>query len=247
MYFAKSQCKAELTKHLTYSVDVCISVDGEVKECSCECTAGRNNQAHCKHVTTTLLGLLDASQGHPIKTWQTTTQQLQTFHQPAKRFCGEPMVAQEMTNKRCKSLEIHYTDVDSQNLCGDENYQAYFDNLIKSSCFNKTMSQKQLMMPANPYGTVNDHGYDKHNHEENLLCSMGLYQVTKSYIIKLEEDTMLQHTNKIWHDERSVRLTSSNFEKICSLQAEKQKVNAAQSMLYPKQFWSESTAHGKNL
>lgn len=91
-----------MTKNLRYNVDISILVDGEINECSCECVAGKNNQAHCKHVSATLLGLLDASQGKPVITWRTTTQELQTFHRPTKRFCGEPMTADAMCTKNLK-------------------------------------------------------------------------------------------------------------------------------------------------
>lgn len=92
---------------------------------------------------------------------------------------------------------------------------------------------------------ANDHRYDKFCPENNILNHLGLYKITKSCQDRLKEDTMSQHTNKIWHDERRMRLTSSQFQKICRVENDNQKRNVAQSILCHKKFWSKATTHGK--
>jgi len=47
----------EMTKSLTYTVDLFLDGYGIVCEAQCECTAGQGPSAHCKHVVTVIHGL----------------------------------------------------------------------------------------------------------------------------------------------------------------------------------------------
>ena len=40
MYYVKACCRAEMKKHMKYSVDLCLTMDAEVQDSSCECPVG---------------------------------------------------------------------------------------------------------------------------------------------------------------------------------------------------------------
>ena len=49
--FVKSQCRAQMKRAVTYTLDVSFSVsNGSVMEAQCECAAGRGPEGHCKHI-----------------------------------------------------------------------------------------------------------------------------------------------------------------------------------------------------
>lgn len=95
-----------MRKTITYEVNASLKFDGEIQGSSCECTAGHSENAHCKHVCVTLFAIRDVYAKKPAITKQTTTQQLQTFHQPAKRYTGSPMKAKTMALRKKKNKTL---------------------------------------------------------------------------------------------------------------------------------------------
>ena len=87
--FYVARCAAEMKKHVSYEVDVVIGERGAVLECQCECTVGKEPNAHCKHVRCLLFALTSMETSGDILTHTTCTQRLQTFHQ-CKPYKGSP-------------------------------------------------------------------------------------------------------------------------------------------------------------
>ena len=71
--------------------------------------AGRGPTAHCKHVCVVFEAISDFVKNKNIKTRQTCTDQLQTFHQ-IKKYTGSPIKIKEMQFKKCNILESKLKD-----------------------------------------------------------------------------------------------------------------------------------------
>ena len=77
---------------MAYKVDIKLDGHGIIQECQCQCTAGTGPNAHCKHVGLVYYAITKVSEG--IKTKETCTQQLQSFHQ-VKKYNGSPVKMQD--------------------------------------------------------------------------------------------------------------------------------------------------------
>ena len=53
LLYIKSECRAQMKKAVTYTIDIIFSKDGNISEAQCECAAGMGPEAHCKHVLLT--------------------------------------------------------------------------------------------------------------------------------------------------------------------------------------------------
>lgn len=62
----------------------------------------------------------------------------------------------------------------------------------------------------------------------------------------IEQQTREQSQNKIWHNERSLRITGSHVFNICKFTDRRDKVKYAEDILSPIQFKSEATEWGKS-
>ncbi|KAK2152592.1 hypothetical protein LSH36_323g00028 [Paralvinella palmiformis] len=80
--FILGRVSAEMIKNCIYKVDLKIDHMGVVQESHCECASGMGPEAHCKHVVLVMFALTKVKEG--IITMETSTQQLQTFHQAKK-------------------------------------------------------------------------------------------------------------------------------------------------------------------
>jgi hypothetical protein len=89
-YYFRSKCHAEMRKDITYLVDAVVDKDGVVLEGQCECGAGMGPEAHCKHVQTLIYAIIQLRDTNAVKTLQTCTDTLQTFHK-VKRPTGSPV------------------------------------------------------------------------------------------------------------------------------------------------------------
>lgn len=63
-------------------------------------------------------------------------------------------------------------------------------------------------------------------------------------ILMLERDTRGQSGNPLWKQERSLRLTASNFGTVCKLRKTTSRENVIKNMLYSKFMGSSATKHG---
>lgn len=49
-FLLKAECKAQMKKAISYTIDACLDVDGCVVECQCVCAVGMGPSSACKHV-----------------------------------------------------------------------------------------------------------------------------------------------------------------------------------------------------
>ena len=78
--FMKTQCRAKMRRTTTYNIDISIDKYGNVLKTQCECVAGMGPFAHCKHIRSSFLPLLDHSVGKSMNLELTCTETIQTFH-----------------------------------------------------------------------------------------------------------------------------------------------------------------------
>ncbi|KAJ8665851.1 hypothetical protein QAD02_007513 [Eretmocerus hayati] len=184
LYFVASKCEAQIMKHVTHDVNMSLAMDSEIRECSCECIAGKSTKAHCKHVCVTFYGVRGFAQKKPAVTKQSCTEKLQTFNHPSKRFAGSPMAAKDVVPKRQKNCKRSNPDEpeDDDDPDYDIWYKNYFDNLIINRGVGNNMSLKQLTKPANQHAVSFDHDYLKYMTKYNILRELGLVHITSEEI-----------------------------------------------------------------
>jgi len=95
--YIAGRISAELSKSAVYVVDINLDKYGGIVEAQCECAAGCGPEAHCKHVALILYALTNTC--HGIKTKETCTQVLQTFHH-VKHYNGSPVKMKKCQNER---------------------------------------------------------------------------------------------------------------------------------------------------
>ena len=103
------------------------------------------------------------------------------------------------------------------------------------------MSIKQLYEPANVYALELDHDYESKCLSEKFLDSV--YADSD----KLEEKTRDQNNSTLWKEERTVRLTASNFGRICKATDRTDKSVLAHSYTQISDIKSGSLAHGRKF
>ncbi len=101
----------------------------------------------------------------------------------------------------------------------------------------------QTILPANRY----DHDYLSHHPEELFLSSMNTGSVPgmEEQRKRFEKRTQGQSTNKTWFEERTFRLQSSNFGRICKTTDRTSFENLAKSFLTPRHVDTPATRHGR--
>ena len=130
MSYIKSSVWAEMKKHTSYNVDVCLDKHGIVQEAQCECGAGQGPSAHCKHVITVIFGLQKLCSNKILLTEQTCTQVLQTFHQ-AKPYTGAPMSTDDLHD-----LRKHHYIYDPRPPAASTTYQSLgISGILSKHCF----------------------------------------------------------------------------------------------------------------
>ena len=227
---------------MQYIVDISVTMDGEIQDCSCDCPVGHSKEAHCKHVLATLLAMTDFAQGKEIILEQTCTQVLQTFHKPGKKYTGSPVKAEKFRKKTFPAV-CDKASEDSKIW-----YKNYFRNLIVARGINCNMSMKQLVEPANTYGVEWDHSfYTKGpSNVDRILESLNLLNVSQESASKIELGTREQSDSKLWEFERSIRLTASMFHSCCHKYLDKVGAQSlVDKIMHPIPFTSKATEHGQ--
>lgn len=226
-FFISSSCCSENTKKVTYLIDIVISKEGMVGPCQCDCGAGMGPTAHCKHVQVVLFGLISFASSRSFVLKQTCTQQLQSFHK-CKTYKGSPLKAHQFTLRpegagRELKRKLDF-DPRPQKFRKVESYQSYFNNLcvgyqasqgVQSGY--KTMPILHSLAPANVRALANDHDYLEDTMEDWFLDKISVRNITKQEISNIEKKTRGQSKAKDWFHDREIRLTSSNFGRICKL------------------------------
>jgi len=240
--YISSRISAEMIKNCTYNVDISVDMHGVVLQAQCECSAGSGPNAHCKHVAVTLYALTQVKQG--IFTKETCTQQLQTFHQ-AKAYTGSPVKMQDLRIRGDGRL-VALPDFDPrppslQNMPG-------YQDLFRNTWINQqssSISVLQLFPPANLYAVNNDHDYLDKPPSHLFLDSMSITSINENERGQIEMQTRDQSKSKTWKFERTKRLHSSNFGRICTAGDKTNFPNLARSLTKTVDFRSNATDHGK--
>lgn len=243
-YF-KAQVKAEMKSNIVYRVDILVNMEHVIEEAQCECAAGMGPRAHCKHVVCVLYGLSEFVLTRTFKTVQTCTQQLQTFHQ-AKKHNGSPVKARDLPLHVGRDANF---DPRPPEMRGKVEYLSFFRNGLLNCPVFSSAPILQAFMPANPYAVNTDHDYMELLPSEKYLLDCGLVSLSEHQITVLEESTRQDSRAGLakWKLERSRRMCSSNFGRICRLTERTDRAALAKSLVSPRVFKSRATDHGKKF
>ena len=248
--FIHSQCKAEMRKAVTYAVDIVTHTDANILECQCECPAGMGPNANCKHVRAVLCSLCDFTSTKTVKTETTCTQWLQTFHK-SRPYFGSPVKAHGLHQQKGPSKTGLVFDPRPEGSLTGVAYQAFVRNLTINFAASTTQTNSGLNMPllqlygpANPYAIENDHDYGEMDNFGTFLLKNHVTCITAEAAADIEHKTRGQARNSQWHAERSLRLCSSNFGRICKA-SPSASVNLAKSLVCQYTFDSRSLRHGR--
>ena len=239
----KSVCRAEMKRSVTYNLDISFT-DGTVHEAQCECAAGMGPQAHCKHICALLYGMVEFTETGTIRVEETCTEKLQTFHK-AKKLKGSPMKAKDLNMPGADQVSSAGYDprpVQCRNL---EGYPSYFRSICMNFRGISTMPIFQIFEPANAFAQAHDHDYERFTPEMMFLNSMRVESITETEIISIEVQTRGQSSNPKWTDERSKRLTSSNFGRIVKATVKTDFDKLASDLINTKHINTEAINHGR--
>ena len=243
--FVKSRCHAEMKKTVSYEIDVALDNAGDVIEAQCECAAGMGPHAHCKHVCTVLYGALMFQKKRTIKTEETCTQKLQTFHR-CKKFIGSPVKASDLDIPGCDEVaNIDDFDPRPERFVDGDGYRDQFRNTWFNFADMESVPIFQNFKPANACGVAHDHDYLEHSPEDNFLKAINVLSISQDQITDIESRTMGQHQNELWRDERAKRMTSSVFGRICKATERTDRDKLAKALINTREVKSAPLEHGR--
>jgi len=241
--------------------DVVLDKYSTVLQCQCECAAGMGPTAHCKHVRAVLYALCEFTRTKSVRTEQTCTQRLQTFHK-TRTYKGSPLKANTLRSslRRNKALGPQHTTPGSDRLHFDprpdefqksETYPSYVRNLAINFVATQPASAQQMPLmqlyrPANPYSLESDHCYQSDSMSDNLLLENYITSITPEVAESIEVDTRGQASNKQWYEERSKRICSSKFGRICKATKRTDLKKLAYDLTHPVNFFSAATQYGRD-
>ena len=212
--YVSSSCYAEYKKGLTYEIDILYDKNGTVIETQCECAAGEGPGAHCKHVCVVIYASVMFAKHKTIRIEETCTQILQSFHK-CKRFLGSPLKSQNINMPGADEFTNIDFDPRPEHLRNDPGYMDYFRNTCLNFPGISEMPIFQVFEPANTHAIALDHDYFQLTPPDHFLENLGLLNITQEKIDAIEERTKGQANNVTWKVERTRRLTSSMFGRIC--------------------------------
>ena len=241
-FFVRSSCRAEMSKSVSYKIDVSFDTDGYIQESQCECAAGMGPNAHCKHVCTVLYAMSEFSCKKQVVVEQTCTEKLQTFHH-VKRYKGSPLKSRQLQMEGANEVSDVKFDPRPLHMRNSVGYKDYFRNTCLSTPGISKLPIFQTILPANTVAVAHDHDYFALTPEDNAI---GVKDVDEHYVTRIEANTRGQSDSKLWAEERCKRLCSSSFGRICKLTDATNKEKLAKSYLQPAQkLRAPSIMHGK--
>lgn len=248
MTFIKARVAAEMKKKISYNVDMSVDEHGVVVECQCDCGAGMGPEAHCKHVCVIIFAVIKFSHSKHIIVRKTCTETLQTFHR-VKQYTGGPLESKNLNLKKSATAKSFLKDLATYDprpstFVKTDNYSSHFFNLCLNYSTN-TMPITQLVKPANLYAVAHDHDYLELPPEEMFLRKINVSQITNSKIKEIESKTKDQHKNSEWVKERCLRITSSNFGKICTATSRTDFTKLSKALLKRQEARSPALDHGR--
>lgn len=215
--FLRAAVWAEMSKSTSYIVDIKLDKDMIIDEAQCECGAGAGPTAHCKHVSLVFHALVTFVGGKPLVTDLTCTEKLQTFHR-TKPNTGTPVKSETLVKLRGLKTDPIYDPrpVQYRSMAG---WNAQILNMCINHAANNPdgarMPILQLTPPANFYALYDDHDYFKLHMVDYFLELNNLSVITAAKVEEIEQLTRQQNKSEDWYLAREMRITSSNFGRIC--------------------------------
>ena len=244
--YVKARIKAEFMK-THYDVDISLTSDGGIIQTQCECGAGMGPNGHCKHICCTLYASFKFANTGTVKLHETCTEKLQTFHQ-TKKFIWSPLKANKLNLQGADEFTNVDFDPRPQQFRQSAGYNDYFKNFCLNFPGVSNMPIFQLFIPANAKAVAHDHDYLRLTPEDNFLETLCVTKISKEDRQLIERRTLGQDRNPLWSDERTKRLSSSMFGKICkSMASEKvDRKKLARSLVEVIKLKAPALEHGKN-
>ena len=241
VYFVTCECRSHFRKRMTYHVHVSLDEDGSVLEGQCECTAGQGPTCHCKHLCALLFAVHQLSVTGELLTEKTCTQQLQGFHK-ARPFKGSPIKASTLPS----SIQEVNFDPRPRKFRKQEGYEEQFRSIWLNHPRINAFPVSHLFQPANTYAVSHDHTYTGNSLDEEWLKVMTISEVSEEEICKVEERTRDQANCDFWKEQHQIRITSSNFGRICVATQRTDLKNLALSLMKPVEHISApALKHGR--
>ena len=241
--FIHAKCHAEMKKSVCYYIDIKLDRDGIVIETQCDCGAGQGPDAHCKHVQTVLWGLYKWATTGEMRTEETCTQKLQTFHK-TKRFKGSPIKCADLNLGTEGNFDY---DPRPEKYRNNKGYPDFVKNMVINFQSDHPLPIATTIAPANSYSLIADHSYLTADPEQKFLSENNLSQISNQIINHIEEHTRSQSKSQLWKDARSIRLTASNFKRICSATDQTNFKQLAANLTQHKDINSKYIKHGKKF
>lgn len=218
LWYVRGAIRAEMSKSIVYIIDIEIGQDGNVLKCQCECAAGMGPFAHCKHVSTALYACACFKQHGSIKTEQTCTQRLQTFHR-VKPHKGSPMKVVNLDMPGCDEVcnLPEGFDPRPEEFRNHPGYKSWFQNVCLSFKGISKTPIYQTFPPANMTGFDIDHDYLQYQGSFECLQQLNVTKISEEEARILNMKTADQALSNLWHEERCKRIHSSVFGRICKM------------------------------
>ena len=232
----------------------------EVDGAECECVAGKDPTASCKHIAALCYALEDFSRKRQLPSYLTCTDRLQTWNQPRPRKLQPIPVEGLRTRKRKyeimppKIRSSQQTRIDSQFDPRPEAFRkhdpkaseklrcslslmnkpcAFLHILVHTYClkFSDTADIPSVSALVNP--SSNHDIYTAHAlSPEDITARKELFHVSTALQHQIEERTRKQSNTDEWYDVRAQRITSSMCGQI--LNQNSKTVALLHRCLYPK-------------
>lgn len=241
-YFVAARCHAQMKNGVTYLVNIQLDTIGAVLAAECECAAGMGPDAHCKHVLAVLYGLSVYRKEGALKTERTCTQKLQQFHATKRLHGGSPVKAANLTLPFGGNIVKDPRPEQYRDRAG---YNTFFLNTWKACPGVSSRPVSHLFEAVNMYGFVHDHNYGETDYETECLRSLGVHGLTAKGREELEKSTRGQASNMKWTAERTKRLHSSNFGRICKMTERTDVRSYAENLTQPSKLTAKPIQHGK--
>ena len=195
------------------------------------------------HIRLVLYGIAMFSKKKSLKTEETCTQKLQTFHK-CKKFIGSPVKASSLYLPGADEITNIDFDPRPEAFRNMPSYQDHFRNTCLNFRGISRLPIFQTFEPANILAVAHDHDYFKQTHEDNFLDLCKITKICDDEIKKIERKTVRQNANSMWKEERAKRLTSSVFGRICKATKRTDKIKLAKTLTEQKVITAAPLEHG---
>ncbi|CAG5042070.1 unnamed protein product [Parnassius apollo] len=185
----------------------------------------------------------------------TPTQKKQVWHVPKKnKLDVSPKKAENLSYE---IAEYNVCKKKKRSVCYDPRPQSFISQgkewatTVRNKVINYcSLSQKRIGLcgildSANMQDVIHDHDYLPFPLHHQLILNK--ISVTPDSAKEIEKKTKNQTKTKLWHTERSFRVTASRVGEICKFTAKKDQEKYAQSLICNKKIVSTALEWGKSM